>query len=411
MFVYGFILNKSRTGFKMPHTRARTAQQLFEKKLSFQRVVLVQGVRQCGKSFFLREIYAKGNLNSLYVTFDRPSELKFARDNPESFISRIKESKPAIIDEAQKVPELFDTVKYFVDQDMRPGQFVLAGSTEFSIKSNIREALTGRATTLRLFPMTMRESLGWPPASTLSARVRSSSSSITRDVFLRHLNRGGMPGIFYIHSDQERLSLMRDWLQLTTERDIQQIPGPKKDSGLAFEILEQIATLDDPTAMEIAKKLRISARKIASHIDALKTLFAVVQLDPSKFGSGKPRLYLCDVGFAKELGASFKRQIETLYLQELMAWQSYKGGVDELSYYRTSKGSIVDFIFRDSSKTYNCIKIHDRESVNQLDIRNLQSLAKKFDEPMTLICAAGTTRVQQLAGVSIVPWEFIAGQS
>lgn len=101
----------------------------------------------------------------------------------------------------------------------------------------------------------------------------------------------------------------------------------------------------------------------------------------------------------------------TPYLRELMAFQSYTGGaaINHLSFYRTSKGSVVDFVFQDAKNDTYCVKIHDRESVNQLDIRVLTSLGRKFDRPPTLICAAGVTRPQVLEGVAVLPWESIAG--
>ena len=395
----------------MPHPRERYSLSWFNKKLAFQRVVLVQGARQCGKSFFLRDIFAKKHPESIYVTLDQPSERKFASDNPESFIEKLKLSKPVMIDEAQKVPSLFDAVKFVVDQDPRPGQFVLAGSTEFSIKSNIREALTGRAATLRMFPLTMGEARQIPPVKIRLFPTKTTPTNIDRAELMRHLKRGGMPGMFFIHGQAERAELMADWIQLTTQRDIQQLPGSKKDPSLASDILQQVATLEEPTVSSLAKTLRVSARKINSHVDALLTLFALVGLPPSRFGTGKPRLYLCDVEFANFLGASFKRQLETLYLQELMAYQSCfePNSINHLSFYRTSKGSLIDFVFQDAKSVYHCVKIHDRESINQLDIRILLSLAKKLDKPASLICAAGVRRPQRLEGVAVVPWEAVCG--
>ena len=396
----------------MPHNRSRYCVTKFEKKLKFQRVVLVQGVRQCGKSFFLRELFAKGNKSCVYATLDQPSERKFATDNPESFLRKLLDRGTVIIDEAQKVPILFDTVKYFVDMDKRPGQFVLAGSTEFSIKSNIRESLTGRATSIRLFPLTLGEAQQVNGSKIRLFPSPSKKLVVSRTELLRHLEVGGMPGICFVRNAAERRELLSDWIQLTTQRDIQQLPGAKKDSSLAHDIMLQVALLDEPTAPEIAKKLRVNSRRVNSHIDGLKTLFALTELPPCKAGTGKPRLYLCDVSFASYFGADLKRQLETLYFQELLAHQAYFGDekVSQLEYFRTSKGSIVDFVYKDSPSSFKCIKIHDRESVNQLDVRILTSLSKKLDAKTILICAAGVSRDQQINDVRISPWENVSGQ-
>lgn len=153
----------------------------------------------------------------------------------------------------------------------------------------------------------------------------------------------------------------------------------------------------------------MGVRKINSHIEALKTLFVLVELRPAKFGTGKAHLYLCDVSFATYLNASLKRQLETWYFQEFLAFQSYFGAetIRDLSYYRTSKGSIVDFVFQNAKGQFTCVKIHDREAINQLDVRILSRLAEKMDQTPRLICAAGIAREQTLSGVEIVPWEGI----
>lgn len=392
----------------MPHSRTRYCQSLFLRKLAFQRVVLVQGVRQCGKSFFLRDLYAKKNAESIYVTLDQPSEKKFAQDNPESFLQRLREYRPVIIDETQKVSDLFDMVKFLVDQDQRPGQFVLAGSTEFSIKSGIRESLTGRASTLRMFPLTMAEALEFPQNEVKF--LKQKTSKVSRAQFMRHLERGGMPGIFAVHSETERKDLMKDWIELTVHRDLFQIPGPKKDPALALDILQKVAELEEPTKAEIAKALRTDQRKIHSHLDALKTLFVLNEIPASEFGTGKSRFYLCDASFAGYFEASFKRCLETLFLQELLAIQAFSliSPFDKLSYYRTSKGSTIDFMFRETKQSWTCLKIHDRESINELDVRIMHALKEKYpSEDFKMVCAAGVSSARNLDEVEILPWEII----
>jgi uncharacterized protein len=394
----------------MPHPRPRFCLAEFKRKLNFQRVVLVQGVRQCGKSFFLRELFCQNQPDITYVTLDQPSEKNFALNNPETFLNRLGEFRTVIIDEAQKAPALFDTVKYMVDLNPKPGQYVLVGSTEFSLKNNIRESLTGRATTLRLYPLTLAEALKQNHTDIRIFPQKITNTSANRSQFIRHLTQGGMPGIFSVHTKSEHRDLILDWLSLTTQRDIQQLPGGKKDSQLAMSILHQIALLEEPTAAEIAKSLHVNARKINSHIDALKSLFAITELPPSNLGTGKSRFFHCDVSFATYFGATFKRQIETLYLQEMLSFRanSDQDAINSLSYYRTTKGSVVDFLFTNQENRTICIKIHDKETVNQGDLRNILNLQKKINGPVELICAAGVAREQNLTGVRIVPWESVS---
>jgi len=141
----------------MPHDRKRHIIKLIKKKLSFSPIVTIQGPRQCGKSFFTREILQKSLKDSQYFTLDLSSERDFANSNPDTFLEGKKKFHPLIIDEAQKAPALFDAFKYQVDQNRRPGMYLLLGSTEFSGELLIKESLTGRLSRTRMYPMTMAE--------------------------------------------------------------------------------------------------------------------------------------------------------------------------------------------------------------------------------------------------------------
>ena len=122
-------------------------------------MVTLQGPRQCGKSTLTREWVTQWVKGSSYRTLDRLSDQEFARDNPESFLAQSEKAPLQIVDEAQKAPPLFDAIKAQVDENPRPGQFLLLGSTEFSRETQIRENLTGRISRQRLFTLTGAEAI------------------------------------------------------------------------------------------------------------------------------------------------------------------------------------------------------------------------------------------------------------
>ena len=99
----------------MPHSRPRHAISLLLRKLSFAPVVAIQGARQTGKSFLVRELLKDKLPDFVYKTLDKPDLREFARSNPESFISQNEDARPFAIDEAQKAPDQFDVIKYKVD--------------------------------------------------------------------------------------------------------------------------------------------------------------------------------------------------------------------------------------------------------------------------------------------------------
>src|ERR1035437_7565484 len=98
----------------MPHLRQRNALMELKKKLKFSRVVSIQGARQTGKSVLARDIFDHG----YYVTLDKNSIRTDAKERTGVFLESLRQSAAqttVVIDEAQKVPELFDEIKSIVD--------------------------------------------------------------------------------------------------------------------------------------------------------------------------------------------------------------------------------------------------------------------------------------------------------
>src|SRR4051812_8504759 len=109
----------------MPHTRARFLAALNQKSLKFWPIVCLVGARQVGKSTFLKQLK-----DYTYSTLDDPGLYELALKNPKTLLK-----PPCIIDEAQKVPSLFDAVKMDVDEKRIPGKFILTGSVRFSSRT------------------------------------------------------------------------------------------------------------------------------------------------------------------------------------------------------------------------------------------------------------------------------------
>src|SRR3972149_11171573 len=115
-------------------------------------VVVITGMRQSGKSTFLKmEAGLKGRK---YITLDDFAYLSAVRENPESFIDT---NAPLTIDEAQKCPETLTAIKKAVDRKRIPGQFLLSGSANFALLRGIRESLAGRAVYFTMYPFSRRE--------------------------------------------------------------------------------------------------------------------------------------------------------------------------------------------------------------------------------------------------------------
>ena len=115
-------------------------------------VVGITGPRQSGKTTLAKMTFT----DKKYVTLDDKNLRALAASNPKDFLDAFPDG--AIIDEAQKVPEIFDAIKLFVDSNKyEPGKYILTGSSQFKLKENMTDSLAGRATFLRLLPFSLSE--------------------------------------------------------------------------------------------------------------------------------------------------------------------------------------------------------------------------------------------------------------
>jgi predicted AAA+ superfamily ATPase len=390
----------------LTHTRNRFLSSLLIKRLKISPVVAVQGARQTGKSFLVRELLAPLLPHMVYKTLDKKAEREYAHENPDTFLAQFEDKSPVVIDEAQKSPNLFDAIKATVDENRRPGRFILLGSTEFSLLFKIRESLTGRMSRVRLFPLTLAESRKAPTFQDWDFnQLQKMQPNTHRSEVLKYLERGGMPGIFAIRENEVRRQLLNDWLEITVQRDLLQIPKLKLSPDLALSILEKMAILPEPSIGEIARSIRVDARKIKTHMEALQSLFVISSVSPFPGSSGKELWFLLDPAFVHILGGDFKRKLQTWLLNEIQVRNSLRVEPRKIHFYRTPKGRILDFILTEGKKM-TAIQIFDVESLYDRDLNLLRSFGKK-NPNSTLLALSGSEQNHLKENLFVRPWEFL----
>ena len=114
-------------------------------------VVMIVGPRQAGKTTLVRHIAGQ---KKKYFTLDDALTLLSAQEDPVGFIRGLDS---AIIDEIQRAPELLLAIKKVVDEDRRPGRFLLTGSANLMALPIVADSLAGRMETLTLLPLSQSE--------------------------------------------------------------------------------------------------------------------------------------------------------------------------------------------------------------------------------------------------------------
>ena len=113
-------------------------------------IVAITGPRQSGKTTLAQHTFP----SKRYLTLEDPDIRTSAQSDPREFLSNLKEG--AILDEVQRAPELFSYLQGVVDEDRRPGKFVLTGAHQFLLDERISQTLAGRAGYLKLLPFNLR---------------------------------------------------------------------------------------------------------------------------------------------------------------------------------------------------------------------------------------------------------------
>jgi predicted AAA+ superfamily ATPase len=371
----------------MAHLRSRLVEREVRKQLKFWPILTVFGPRQSGKSTFLRELLLSPN-QFTYVNLDRIQAREAARNNPEQFLTQL-EREPIVIDEAHKCPDLFDEIKATVDEDRRPGRFILTGSVQFSKKIGVRESFTGRAASIRMDSMTMGE---------------TTSQKIGLKDIHKYLMQGGMPGVCFLRDADQIQRYWDEWLETTCHRDLLEVSRGKLNSDYAFRILELTSTLDQPTAAEIAKKLKIDARRVKTHLECLESLFLIRKWNPSFDGIGKPMYLPFDSGLASHFKAELPRLWQTWFAHQIVNTARQIGKKDPaLQYDLTPRGSFADFIDDRTIHVFN-----DEVSPNSRLLIRLRALEKRHPKHVILVYSATDQRPQKISNqTTSVPWSQV----
>jgi len=195
----------------------RHLERRLDKAIGDSLVVTLTGPRQSGKTTLARTAL----VGYEYVSLEDPEQRVLAVEDPRGFLGRF--AGKVILDEAQRVPDLFSYVQGIVDQTQRPGQFVLTGSQNFLLLRQISQSLAGRCAILHLLPFS-RSELAREPVMDLehigAARGPEDAGGTSGGLF-RTLFTGGYPRIHDKGLDPQ------DWLsayyQTYVERDVREV--------------------------------------------------------------------------------------------------------------------------------------------------------------------------------------------
>ncbi len=334
----------------------RQAQTEIAQLLEEFPAVGVLGPRQIGKTTLAEAIADAEKPNPVYLDLERPTDVARLKE-PEDYFE-LQKGKLIILDEIQRVPELFQILRGVIDrrrrEGLRTGQFLILGSASLDLLKQSSESLAGRIAYKELSGLTVAE-------------VDNSESKDLDRLWLR----GGFPDSFLAKSDEASLRWRLNFISTYLERDVPQfglrIPAVTLRNLWTMLAHSQGGQLN---ISQLGNNLDVTAPTAKRYIELLEDLLLIRTLRPWSGNVGKrlvkvPKVYIRDSGITHALlnlttqddllghpvvGASW----EGFVLENLLSCLAT--GVTPW-FYRTSAGAEVDLVIEKNSKERFAIEI------------------------------------------------------
>jgi predicted AAA+ superfamily ATPase len=382
----------------IPRLLAETARQRLE---GFP-VLCLTGPRQSGKTTLSRILAP----DFPYLSLEDPDTRAFASDDPRAFLRQVADG--AILDEVQRVPELFSYLQGVVDADRRMGRFILTGSSQFELIESITQSLAGRASMLTLLPFSLGElqSVGQAPAT-------------VDDL----LYRGLFPPIY--DRPVEPTVWLQDYIGTYLERDVRQILNIQ-DLATFQRFVQlcagRIGQLVNITSLAADTGItRVTAESWLSVLEASHLVFLVRPwfTNTSKRLIKTPKIYFTDPGVAAWLLGARKPDhltahpqrgalFENWVITELLKSQSNQGTKPTLHFLRDKEGHEIDAFIETAPNTFHAVEIKSGETIASDFFKGLdfwrEKLVQENKQSITPWLVHGGTTRQDREKATVLPW-------
>lgn len=338
------------------------------------------GPRQCGKTTLAKLVQKKVGSKGVYFDLESPQDIrKF--ENPELFLLAHQQEQ-VIIDEVQRLPELFSVMRSLIDRKRKNGRFLLLGSASPELVKGTSESLAGRIYFLEATPFHLTE---------LPNNAQTQN---------KHWFRGGFPGAWKAKTDEAYFEWMDAFARTFIERDLNQLFGLSFSQSLMHKLWRMLAHAQGGVwnAQSFSKGLDASAVTINHYLNHLEGAFMVRKLQPYFQNTRKrlvksPKVYIRDSGLLHYL-LDIHHAKDLQYNPVLgFSWEGYV--IEQICsllpntikpyFYRTHDGAEADLVLVKGIKPIVAIEIKysDKPSVPRGFTESIQDLKTKHNFMIT----------------------------
>lgn len=352
-------------------------------------VVLLAGPRQAGKTTLVRQMSFQGGR---YLTLDDELTLLAAREDP---VGLIRSLDRAVIDEIQRAPQLLLAIKKSVDEDRRPGRFLLTGSANLMSLPAVADSLAGRMETLMLLPLSQSEiegqSANWLDR-VFSGQIPKSDTAANRDVLIDRVLRGGYPEAMSRPTPRRRIAWARQYLDAVIQRDVRDVSGIDKLDQLP-RFLRALAQTAGHMCnyTQLGGQVGLDSKTAAKYIGVFEQMYQLRRVNiwaRNRLNrvAKTPKLHFIDSGLlaalidltsdrVQEDRTRFGNVLETFVFSELLKHTTTADGDHHLMCYRDTDKVEVDFVIENGAGQLIGIEVKSAATVKASDIKGLKKLA------------------------------------
>ena len=352
-------------------------------------VVLLAGPRQAGKTTLVRQISDGGRR---YLTLDDGLTLLSAREDP---VGMIRSLDSAVIDEIQRAPALLLAIKKSVDEDRRPGRFLLTGSANLMALPTVADSLAGRMETLLLLPLSQSEiegqSANWLD-SVFSGRIPQPTAQAHSVDLVDRVLRGGYPEAISRPTSRRRIAWARQYLDALLQRDVRDISGIEKLDQLP-RFLRALAQTAGQMCnyTQLGGQVGLDSKTAAKYVGVFEQIFLLRRVDVWARNRlnrvvKTAKLQFIDSGLLATLlnltadevqrdRTRFGNVLESFVFGELLKATTTADGDYGLLYYRDADKVEVDVVIENALGQLVGVEVKASATVNERDLRGLRKLS------------------------------------
>lgn len=368
----------------------RFVERRAEEALSDTPVVLIIGPRRAGKTTLVKKM---GTTDRTYITLDDQTVLEAAKTDPVGFIRGLDQ---AIIDEVQRAPDLLLAIKKSVDEDYRPGRFLLTGSANVLTLPKVADSLAGRMETIQMLPLARAEIAGQPPSfleRLFDGKLSSQPNAIVGDELIQLVLFGGFPEAISRETERRRQDWARSYLTSILTRDLRDIADVEK----LTELPKFVRLLAEHSGQlvnysQFGSGINVSHKTGQRYVWLLEQVFLITTVQPWFTNALKrmiktPKLHFVDSGLlATVRGLTFDRVkadrgtfgalLESFVFSEVQKLMTASDLRVTAHHFRDRDGREVDVVLERDDGMLVGIEVKASATVKAGDFSGLKALAE-----------------------------------